>query len=489
MGIVIRQSLRNTVSTYIGFGIGAINTLFLYTNFLSDNYYGLVAFLLSTANILMPFMAFGVHNGIIKFYTTFKTKKNQNSFLTLMLFLPLLLIIPLGLFTFFGYQTIVKFLASKNAIIDSYVWHIYIIAMSMAYFEIFFAWTKVQLKTVFGNIMREIFHRLFIMILLVTVYFEIISVNQFINGVVLVYVLRMLIMKGYAYKVKFPVLSFQKIDTLWHIIKYCLLIILAGSVAMFILDIDKFMLGQYLKIENVAYYSVAIFIATVIAVPHRAMHQILMPLTAKFLNENNRVELKDLYIRSSLNLLVISGLFFLLIILNINSLYQLLPQQFTGGLYVVILISLAKLYDNSLGNNNAILFNSNYYRVVLFFGVLLAGLTIILNMIFIPKYGIEGSAIATFLAICIYNTAKLIFVKRKFNMQPFRLSTLKVIGLIIVLSLVFYFFDFGFHPVINMVIKSLLITSIYIGFVFKLNISEDISSQIKKYFGRLPKNV
>ena len=144
--------------------------------------------------------------------------------------------------------------------------------------------------------------------------------------------------------------------------------IIAGSVAMLILDIDKFMIGLMLPdIEQVAYYSVAIFIATVIAVPQRAMHQIMLPLTAKYLNEKDYVALEDLYKRSSMTLLVVSGFIFLLIILNINQLYEILPSEFTGGLFAVLIVSLAKLYDNSLGNNNAILFNSDYYKMVLLY--------------------------------------------------------------------------------------------------------------------------
>jgi len=54
MGIVVNQSIKNTVITYLGFGIGAINVVFLYTKFLSDDYFGLITFILSTANILMP---------------------------------------------------------------------------------------------------------------------------------------------------------------------------------------------------------------------------------------------------------------------------------------------------------------------------------------------------------------------------------------------------------------------------------------------------
>ena len=47
MGIVLKQSLKNTFFIYLGFAFGGINTLFLYTRFLEDEYYGLVTFLLS----------------------------------------------------------------------------------------------------------------------------------------------------------------------------------------------------------------------------------------------------------------------------------------------------------------------------------------------------------------------------------------------------------------------------------------------------------
>ncbi|WP_339623892.1 polysaccharide biosynthesis C-terminal domain-containing protein [uncultured Winogradskyella sp.] len=481
MGIVLNQSFKNTISTYLGFGIGAINTLFLYTNFLTDQYYGLVAFLLSAANIMMPFMAFGVHNTIIKFYSTFKTKDSSNRFLTWMLFLPLFLVLPTALVGYFAYDTIGLLLSKENEIVANYICHIFILAIAMAYFEVFFAWSKVQLQTVFGNVLKEVFHRICIMILLCCVYFKYLTVNEFIIGVVVTYAIRTVLMMLYAFLVRFPVLKFGKLENKISILKYAGLIIIAGSVSMLILDIDKFMIGRVLKIEEVAYYSVAIFIATVIAVPQRAMHQIMMPLTAKFLNEKNTAALVDLYKRSSINLLVISGFLFLLIILNINELYTILPEAYTGGIFVVFIISLAKLFDNSLGNNNAILFNSDYYRMVLVFGVLLAVLAIVLNIVFIPIYGIEGSAFATFMAVVIYNCIKLIFVKLKFKIQPFNAASLKTVLLLMVMFLLYYFWDFSFYPIINIMLKSILIALLYFFSIYKLKISEDLSLLIKKY--------
>ncbi|MEP0304970.1 MAG: oligosaccharide flippase family protein, partial [Maribacter dokdonensis] len=82
MGIVLKQSLNNTIVTYIGFAIGAANTLFLYTNFMQPSNYGLIQVILSVSSVLMPILAFGVPNSLVKFYSSFKDQKNQDSFLT-----------------------------------------------------------------------------------------------------------------------------------------------------------------------------------------------------------------------------------------------------------------------------------------------------------------------------------------------------------------------------------------------------------------------
>ena len=66
-------------------------------------------------------------------------------------------------------------------------------------------------------------------------------------------------------------------------------------------------------------------------------------------------------------------------------------------------------------------------------------------------------------------------------MLPFTLGSAKILGTLMLLSLVFYFWDFPFHPVINIVLKSGFFGFIYIILIYKLNISDDISNQIKKY--------
>uniref|UniRef100_UPI002628BF5D polysaccharide biosynthesis C-terminal domain-containing protein n=1 Tax=uncultured Eudoraea sp. TaxID=1035614 RepID=UPI002628BF5D len=216
----------------------------------------------------------------------------------------------------------------------------------------------------------------------------------------------------------------------------------------------------------------------------RAMHQITYPLTAEILNRNDITELKRLYEKSSLTLFIVSGLIFILILLNLNDFFDLLPAAYRGGYIIVLLIGFTKLLDALLGNNNAILFNSDYYRVLLIMGVILAFFTIVFNWLLIPEYGLNGAAFATFMAICIYNSIKLIYVKRKFNIMPFTVETAKIAGLLILIMAMFYFIDFKFNPLVNIALKSILVTAIYVGILYRYRISEDVYGVLSGFFQR-----
>ncbi|TRZ45352.1 polysaccharide biosynthesis C-terminal domain-containing protein [Robertkochia solimangrovi] len=481
MGIVIKQSLKNLIITYAGFVVGAVNTLFLYTHFLSDEYYGLVGYLFSAANIMMPLMAFGVHNTMVKFFSYYKNEEERQKFVTTVVFLPLLVIIPIGLIGLFGYQMITELLSEKNPIVDGYVWTIFVIAFTLAYFEIFYSWTRVHMKTVYGNFLKEVYPRVIASILLILVYFKILDFDGFVVAFTLSYVLRLFLMMISAVLIKRPRFNLGLPSNFNSVFRYGIVMILAGSVSVILLDIDKVMIGNYKEIENVAYYSVAVYIAIVIAVPSRALLQITTPMTSELMNNRNYKELLDLYRKSSLNLFIVGGLIFLLIMLNIHELYEMIPESYKGGLLVVFLIAVAKLSDNLTGINNAILFNSDFYRMVLMFGIFLAVITVVLNMIFIPIWGIYGAAFATMLSFLSYNALKLWYVHFKMKMQPFTRATLWIGLLICGMFPLFYFWDFPWHPLLNIILKSALISLIYIFVVYYFGISEELKGLADRY--------
>ena len=485
MGIVLNQSAKNIAVTYFGFGIGAVNALFLYTSFLGKEHYGIVSFLLSAGNIMMPLMAFGVQSTLIRYYSKYKEENEREKFLSFMLLMPFLLIVPISIITFLGYDFITSWIVEKNPTVESFIWLIPIIGLFMGYFEIFYAWVKVHMKSVFGNFISEVFVRIITTLLLFAVFWGYIDKVTFVYCMTGAYGFQMIAMMIYAFIVKMPVIKFEIPENIKEIFSYAFFIILSGSVAVLLLDFDKVMIPAYEKISKNAEYSVAIYIATVIAVPSRAMLQIIYPITAKLMGEEKMDELNVLYKKSAINLQVFGGLVMLGIFLNINQMYLVIPGNYEAGLMSVFLIGLGKFYDVILGNNNAIILNTKYYRMVMLFGLLLVVMMIVLNMIFIPMYGITGSALATLLSIFVYNTIKLLFVVKKMKLYPFTANTFKSFVIIIALFLSFYFWEFPFNPYINIVLKSILITIVYVYLNYIFKISSDINFVINNLLAKI----
>lgn len=482
MGIVRKQSVINTAITYAGFALGAINTLVLYTRFMSAEYFGLVGVILSTSALLMPLMSFGIPNTLVKFYSGYRERDDLQGFLSMAILLPLLVILPLGIYSFTANAAIGEFLARENDVVRNYVWHIFLAGVFMAYFEVFFAWSKVCLQSTFGTFLKEVFVRAGISALLVFLYLGWIGETQFLIGMVGLYGLRLLLMAFYALRLQPLRLQFSLPGGSGEILQYSALILVGGSVSVILLEIDRFMINQYIEIENVAYYTVAIFIATVIIVPFRALNQIAYPLTASLLHSGDLRGLEQLYKKSSLTLLAVSTLVFLGILLNLEELYRLLPANYRGGFQVVLLIGGVRLFDAFLGINTAILYNSRYYTALLAMGVLLSVLTVLLNIWLIPEMGILGAAVATFLAVTLYNVLKLVFVGWKFGLSPFSWGTLKVLILAAITYLLFFWFEFPFHPLVNILLKSLLIVLFYGGAAYQLRISEDLNALGRNLF-------
>lgn len=475
MGIVQSQSIKNTIITFLGFGIGAVNALFFYTNFLGKLHYGIVATVLSGANILMPLMAFGAQNTMIRFFSSYKTEKEREEFLTFMLYLPLVFIIPISLVFYFFYDEIAHSWIKENPTLQPFFWLIPVVGLFMAYFEVFYAWAKVHMQSVIGNFISEVLVRSVVMVLLICVHFDWLSKDTFVYCVALAYFAQLVAMKLYAISIKMPVWRIAIPANVKEIVYYSLFIIVSGGIAVMLIDFDKVMIPQYLSVDQNALYAVAIFISTVIAVPSRAMTQIVAPITARFMVENKHDELNELYQKSAINLQAIGGFIMILIFVNIKEMYHLIPKDYSGGIWVVFMIGLSKFYDVLLGNNNSIIVNTKYYRTVLLFGIATVVLMIVLNMIFIPLYGIEGAALATLITVACYNTVKLFFVVKKMNLFPFTKKTLHSLLIIALCFILFYFWDFPFHSVLNILLKSILLSALYLYLNYRFTISQEIN--------------
>ena len=482
MGIVVRQSFFNLISIGIAFLIGAVNTLYLYPTFLGSKLQGLIIALLAISNLLQPFISFGTQHAVIRYYSKYNKKTDKDGLLTLSIIIPLVIVILFVPLFYAYYDQIRLYLFQSDQSLSKYAYVILFIAVSTSFFEVFYSWLRVKLKSVFGNFLKELYPRLLIAFLLISYSYGILNFENFVLFLIYGYYLRLLIIIIYSFYINRPRISFAFKSDFKEVFKYCLLIFLSGAASSIILDIDKSMLSSILTVENVAYYSVAVFIAAVIEIPGRAMFQILSPVVADAINKNHFKKLEGLLKKSSTNLVLVASLFFLLINLNLNDFYEMLNQDgYSIGIPIVIIVSFGKLYSMSIGCINNIISNSKYYYYTFWFSLFSSILAVLLNIYLITKYGIVGAAYATLIVLIIMNSLKLYLIKVKFNIHPFSWDTVKIIVLSILGFVIFSNLKLDFEPVLNIIIKSSLVLILYTLSAYIFRLSDDVNIFIDKF--------
>ena len=89
MGVVRNQSIKNSISFYIGMAIGAINTVIIYPNAFNKElgnleHLGLLQVILAYAIVISTFTTLGVPKTFLRFFPAIK-KKGQLYFLALVI--------------------------------------------------------------------------------------------------------------------------------------------------------------------------------------------------------------------------------------------------------------------------------------------------------------------------------------------------------------------------------------------------------------------
>jgi O-antigen/teichoic acid export membrane protein len=482
MGIVVRQSFLNLISIGVAFLIGAVNTLYLYPTFLGSKLQGLIIALLAISNLVQPFISFGTQHAVIRYYSKYTKKSEKDGLLTLSILIPLVIVLLFIPIFFSYYDQIRQYLFQSDQSLSIFAYVILYIAVSTSFFEVFYSWLRVKLKSVFGNFLKELYPRLLIALLLIFYSMGILDFENFVLFLIYGYYLRLIIIVIYSFIIIKPKLNLNFKNDFKEIFKYCLLIFLSGAASSIILDIDKSMLSSILTVENVAYYSVAVFIAAVIEIPGRAMFQILSPVVANAINKNHYKKLESLLKKSSTNLVLVASLFFLLINLNLDDFYEMLNQDgYSIGIPIVIIVSFGKLYSMSIGCINNIISNSKYYYYTFWFSLFSSVLAVVLNIYLITEYGIVGAAYATLIVLIIMNSLKIYLIKSKFNIHPYSKDTIKIIVLSGIAYIIFSNLQLDFQPFINITVKSTLILTLYTLSAYIFRLSDDVNIFIDKF--------
>ena len=495
MSQIRRQSIISTIVIFIGVGIGFINNLFFTkSGWFTPDQYGLTRSFFDFSQIIYAYSFLGLSAVIYKFSPYYKAHLNdkENDLISWALLLStlgflLFLIVGISFKPFFER----KFFANSRILVDYYYW-IYPFGFSLLIFTILESYCWSLKRTVISTFLKETILRVLTTILILLFIFKVIDYDSFIKLFACLYGILVTTLIIYLRQKNQLHLTFKmsKVTRRFKpkIIGFGLFVFAGVAISTTAALSDSLTISSKIGQTAVGIFAFSTYISNIIQIPQRSVIAISIPVLSEAWREKNYAAIKKLYQRSSINLLLIS----LFLFGNIWLCYDdgidamLLNPLYKEGKYVVFFYGLKLLVDMGTGVNGQIIATSNFWRFDFLTGIILLLLIAPLNYFLISKIGIIGAGISNFAAYTVYNIIRLIFLWKKYKMQPFSVKTLWTILMAPALYGITYFATQYLHGWPAIISRGVLFSGMFITAALYLNLTPDaipIINTIKKRLG------
>lgn len=150
-----------------------------------------------------------------------------------------------------------------------------------------------------------------------------------------------------------------------------------------------------------------------------------------------------------------------------------------------IFLGLANVIEMATGINMMIIQTSESYKINTYITFIFLVVLIISNVILIQMFGITGAALGTLISYIFSNFLRFLFLKVKYNMQPFDHRILLVAGIGAIAFFIGWLVPDFNNFIVDIMVRSFVTGIIFLILTLKLKISEDINREAKKLMGRI----
>ncbi|MNY10918.1 hypothetical protein D3C86_1439190 [compost metagenome] len=245
-----------------------------------------------------------------------------------------------------------------------------------------------------------------------------------------------------------------------------------GNIGNYIaIRIDNFMIGEYISFEENGIYSNIFSIISIIVVPQMGLFNISAPIINKVLANGDYDELDRFHKKTSLSLFFLGLVLFCCIVVGFPYLADFMKngEELRSAEPVLWILGFAMLFDLATGFNGHIISLSKFYKFNIVVMLILAILTISLNMIFLTytDLGILGIAVAYAISLSLFNIIKIVFNYVKFKVFPLGIEMMYALILgFLSINVAILLPDFE-HNILNLFYKpSVVLILLFIGNYF-----------------------
>jgi len=210
-----------------------------------------------------------------------------------------------------------------------------------------------------------------------------------------------------------------------EILKVSIPLMFAQSVQFIMAWTDKLMLGNMMGSEEVGIYFTAFKLSMFASIALMAINSIASPKFAELYGSKDFDGLKKVAHQSSKMIFLATLPLVLLFFAFPEFLLGLFGEEFKVGVKAFVFLSFGKLISSLSGSVGNLLQMTG--KQVIFMSVLFVGaiVNVLLNFFLIPKFGINGAALASMISLSMWNLIMVYFVKREFGFYTFYIPFLK----------------------------------------------------------------
>ncbi len=261
--------------------------------------------------------------------------------------------------------------------------------------------------------------------------------------------------------------------------------------------LSSFFIAANIGLDQTGIFAIATNIAVCVYMPYRAVGAIAQPKISQAMKDGNMHEIGTLTKQVSSNQLLVGMLVLCLFWINIDLIFEILPngQTFAVAKYVVLILSCSQLILSAFNISLPVINFSKHYYFSLIYSFVLTISIIIFNNMLVPSLGMIGSALANLISYTIYvaglTLTAFIITKTHPISRNHAIIILIFTGILIANILwqhsCFTFFNnhLTWQPlwihILDGILKTGLIFSITIVVIYYLNISPWINEIIRRF--------
>jgi O-antigen/teichoic acid export membrane protein len=485
LSTIRRQSIKATVYTYIGVAVGFVTTALLFPKYLTPAEIGVLSLLVSYSLVLGQLGVLGLSGTITRYLPSFRDKQTGHKG-----FLSLILIVSVVGFLL----SLVIFLVIKPYLIDSnieesplFVQYLDLI-IPLTFFGILFTVLDVYNAALFvattGTLLRDVVQRFLFVLFFLLVIIRWIDFHAYVYlytlsicGITVLLILFLIYRKEFVLN-----FNFKRIDrtTLWAMGGYSFFSWLNGFSSLAVTRVDVILLNEYYNTTMTGIYATTFYFATLIILPSRVFGKTSAIYLSEAFHQNDFKKIEKIHLKVSLNQWIV-GLFIMLgLVCNLDNIFKILPPEYEAGKWVIILIGFSNLVRMIGGMDNAIIDFSKEYKLLSLFLIIFLVLQIVLSLILIPDYQMEGAAWAALLAVSFFTIIKATYIYYKMKIVSFSMAHFVALVIAGVVFMVLYYLPAFDNYLVDITIRSTIITALFGGTILLLKVSDDLNQLFVK---------